>query len=73
MPSGGNKDSGIGKEGPRYAIEELTELRTAILHLDQRSPFWFSSTATRLKGRKPVQLSIEWFHSANDMFYVLNN
>ena len=39
MPSGGIKDSGIGKEGPRYAIEELTELRTAILHLDQRSPF----------------------------------
>lgn len=39
MPSGGIKDSGLGKEGPRYAIEELTELRTAILHLDDKSPF----------------------------------
>ncbi len=39
MPSGGLKDSGLGKEGPKYAIEELTELRTAILHLEDHSPF----------------------------------
>jgi len=27
MPYGGVKDSGIGREGLRYAIEEMTELR----------------------------------------------
>jgi glyceraldehyde-3-phosphate dehydrogenase (NADP+) len=32
MPYGGLKDSGFGKEGPRYAIEEMTELKTVILH-----------------------------------------
>ena len=25
MPYGGVKDSGMGKEGPKYAIEEMTE------------------------------------------------
>lgn len=39
MPNGGLKDSGIGKEGPRYAIEELTESRTVIMHLKGRSLF----------------------------------
>lgn len=39
MPNGGLKDSGIGKEGPKYAIEELTESRTVIMHLKGRSPF----------------------------------
>ena len=33
MPYGGLKDSGMGKEGPRYAVEEMTELKTVILHL----------------------------------------
>jgi glyceraldehyde-3-phosphate dehydrogenase (NADP+) len=32
MPYGGLKDSGLGKEGPRYAIEEMTEMKTAIIH-----------------------------------------
>lgn len=27
MPYGGSKDSGIGREGPRYAIEEMTECK----------------------------------------------
>ncbi|MGA8027798.1 MAG: aldehyde dehydrogenase family protein, partial [Bryobacteraceae bacterium] len=27
MPYGGSKQSGIGREGPRYAIEEMTELK----------------------------------------------
>ena len=39
MPNGGLKDSGIGKEGPRYAIEELTESRTVIMHLKNRAPY----------------------------------
>ncbi len=32
MPYGGLKGSGIGKEGPRYAIEEMTELKTVVFH-----------------------------------------
>ena len=32
MPYGGLKGSGIGKEGPRWAVEEMTELKTIILH-----------------------------------------
>ncbi|MEE2700892.1 MAG: aldehyde dehydrogenase family protein [Chloroflexota bacterium] len=30
MPYGGLKDSGMGKEGPRYAIEEMTELKMVV-------------------------------------------
>ena len=32
MPYGGLKNSGLGKEGPRYAVEEMTELKTVIVH-----------------------------------------
>jgi glyceraldehyde-3-phosphate dehydrogenase (NADP+) len=32
MPYGGLKDSGMGKEGPRYAVEEMTELKMVIMH-----------------------------------------
>lgn len=32
MPYGGLKDSGMGKEGPRYAIEEMTELKMVVFH-----------------------------------------
>jgi glyceraldehyde-3-phosphate dehydrogenase (NADP+) len=31
MPYGGVKDSGLGREGPRYTIEELTELRLLVV------------------------------------------
>ena len=34
MPYGGVKESGMGKEGPKYAVEEMTELKMAIFHLD---------------------------------------
>src|SRR6185295_11136884 len=33
MPYGGLKESGFGKEGPRYAVEEMTELKAVVLHL----------------------------------------
>lgn len=33
MPYGGEKDSGFGREGVRYAIEEMTELRLLALNL----------------------------------------
>jgi acyl-CoA reductase-like NAD-dependent aldehyde dehydrogenase len=31
MPYGGLKQSGLGKEGPKYAVEEMTELKTVIM------------------------------------------
>jgi acyl-CoA reductase-like NAD-dependent aldehyde dehydrogenase len=34
MPYGGVKLSGTGREGPRYAIEEMTELRTMVINRD---------------------------------------
>jgi glyceraldehyde-3-phosphate dehydrogenase (NADP+) len=33
MPYGGLKDSGMGKEGPKYAIREMTEEKMVVLHL----------------------------------------
>ncbi|QSO47299.1 aldehyde dehydrogenase family protein [Alicyclobacillus mengziensis] len=32
MPYGGVKESGVGREGPRYAIEEMTESRLVVIH-----------------------------------------
>jgi acyl-CoA reductase-like NAD-dependent aldehyde dehydrogenase len=33
MPYGGVKDSGIGREGPRFAIEEMTDIRMVSFNL----------------------------------------
>jgi len=33
MPYGGIKESGFGREGIRYAMEEMTEIKSLILHL----------------------------------------
>lgn len=33
MPYGGVKGSGIGREGPRYAIEEMTEMKLMVVNL----------------------------------------
>ncbi|MED4583664.1 aldehyde dehydrogenase family protein [Brevibacillus choshinensis] len=33
MPYGGVKNSGLGKEGPRYAVEEMTEERMVVINL----------------------------------------
>lgn len=33
MPYGGVKGSGIGREGPRYAIEEMTEMKLMVINL----------------------------------------
>ena len=32
MPYGGLKDSGIGKEGPHYAVQEMTEEKMVVIH-----------------------------------------
>jgi glyceraldehyde-3-phosphate dehydrogenase (NADP+) len=32
MPYGGTKDSGLGREGPRYAIEEMTEIKLLVIN-----------------------------------------
>ncbi|MBI4402383.1 MAG: aldehyde dehydrogenase family protein, partial [Nitrospirae bacterium] len=37
MPYGGVKDSGLGREGVRYAIEEMTELKLLVLNLRDSS------------------------------------
>ena len=34
MPYGGVKGSGVGREGPRYAIEEMTEMKLMVINLD---------------------------------------
>ena len=36
MPYGGTKDSGIGREGVRYAIQELTEPRVLVMNANGR-------------------------------------
>jgi acyl-CoA reductase-like NAD-dependent aldehyde dehydrogenase len=33
MPYGGLKDSGFGKEGPAYAVQEMSELKMVVFHL----------------------------------------
>lgn len=33
MPYGGVKESGIGREGPRFAVEEVTEVKLIVFHL----------------------------------------
>jgi acyl-CoA reductase-like NAD-dependent aldehyde dehydrogenase len=32
MPYGGLKGSGMGKEGPKYAVEEMTETKAVVIH-----------------------------------------
>lgn len=32
MPYGGLRESGFGKEGPKYAIDEMTERKTVVIH-----------------------------------------
>ncbi|HCK12083.1 aldehyde dehydrogenase family protein [bacterium] len=32
MPYGGLKDSGMGKEGPKYTVEEMTETKMVVFH-----------------------------------------
>jgi glyceraldehyde-3-phosphate dehydrogenase (NADP+) len=34
MPYGGVKDSGVGREGPRYAIEEMTEPKLLVINTE---------------------------------------
>lgn len=34
MPYGGVKGSGVGREGPRYAIEEMSELKLMVINLN---------------------------------------
>jgi len=31
MPYGGEKESGVGREGPAYAVREMTELRVVAI------------------------------------------
>jgi acyl-CoA reductase-like NAD-dependent aldehyde dehydrogenase len=33
MPYGGNKNSGVGREGPRFAVEEMTTLKMVLINV----------------------------------------
>jgi acyl-CoA reductase-like NAD-dependent aldehyde dehydrogenase len=33
MPYGGMKDSGLGREGLRYAMEEMTERKVLVMNI----------------------------------------
>jgi len=35
MPYGGLKQSGMGKEGPKYAVQEMTELKMVVFHFNE--------------------------------------
>jgi acyl-CoA reductase-like NAD-dependent aldehyde dehydrogenase len=35
MPYGGNKDSGVGREGPRFAIEDMTTLKMVVIRTEE--------------------------------------
>ena len=35
MPYGGMKDSGLGREGVKYAVQELSDQKLLVLHLSQ--------------------------------------
>ncbi|MEO1163498.1 MAG: aldehyde dehydrogenase family protein, partial [Chloroflexota bacterium] len=32
MPYGGNKNSGLGREGPRFSVEEMTTIRMVVIN-----------------------------------------
>ena len=34
QPYGGLKDSGMGREGPKYAIREISDFKTVVFNLD---------------------------------------
>jgi acyl-CoA reductase-like NAD-dependent aldehyde dehydrogenase len=36
MPYGGVDKSGMGREGPRYAIEEMTDIRMVVFNLQNQ-------------------------------------
>ena len=37
MPYGGVKDSGLGREGIRFAIEDMTEIRNLVIRLPRQA------------------------------------
>ena len=46
LPFGGYKESGLGREVGRFAIDEFTELKTIQVHLGPRTSWWASKKQT---------------------------
>ncbi|MDN5794887.1 MAG: aldehyde dehydrogenase family protein [Intrasporangium sp.] len=61
MPYGGVKDSGVGREGPRFAIDELTVTRMAIIRpsFGGPRPSTPAPSTSRPTGNAPDQSSQE--------------
>jgi acyl-CoA reductase-like NAD-dependent aldehyde dehydrogenase len=38
MPYGGVKDSGLGREGVRFAMEDMTEIRNLVIRRTEAAP-----------------------------------
>ena len=62
MPYGGFKGSGIGREGPRYAIEEMTELKTVVFHGIGHNHFIRSNRARIVDRVSPIS-GVPWTRS----------
>ncbi len=56
MPYGGVKDSGFGREGIRYAIEEMTELRLLVLNRAGERPGSAGRIVSRGDAGGPIRL-----------------
>jgi acyl-CoA reductase-like NAD-dependent aldehyde dehydrogenase len=44
MPFGGFKKSGVGREGVKYAVLEMTEPKNTIINLAAAGPRWLQLT-----------------------------
>jgi hypothetical protein len=55
MPYGGVKDSGLGREGVKFAMEDMTEIRNLVIR--QRPVESAPTAAPRAEAPEPVQPS----------------
>jgi acyl-CoA reductase-like NAD-dependent aldehyde dehydrogenase len=51
MPYGGVKDSGLGREGIRFAMQDMTEIRNFVIRRDARGAGGSFGGRTSVSGR----------------------